>query len=354
MLSALPQLTRIVGPAFWGWLMDRTQRRSVLLRLSSLLAAVLCVALALAGGHYAALVVVVTLFSFSTAAQMPIAEAMALSVTGGDAGRYGRLRLWGSIGFTLALLGSGPLLDAIGVRHLPWMMALLALALLAVTLRVPEPPSAAHRASEPAWKRLRDPVIAAFFVANFLMLFAHAALYGFYSLFLDGFGWSKSAIGMAWTVGVVAEIVTFRIQNRIFARFSAMSLLAFSIAVAALRFVWIAWGGGSVAAVVGTQLLHAVTFGIHHSAVMALVHRWFEPGQQGRAQAMYAAIGYGLGGSSGGLAASWIWQAHGAAAAFMGAAVSAALGFVAVVVCARIEYARARGREGSPERSRSE
>ena len=352
-LSAVPQLTRIVGPAFWGWLSDRSRRRSALLRLSAGLATALAVAIALAGGNYVVLVGVVALFSFSTAAQVPIAESMALRVTGGDAGRYGRLRLWGSVGFTLAMMGAGPLLDAAGVRYLPWLMAALAAFLFAVTWRVPESPPPAHRTSEPAWRRLRDPVVALFFVANFLMLFAHAPLYGFYSLFLDGFGWSKSAIGIAWTIGVVAEIVIFRVQHRIFSRFPAIGLLGFSMVVAALRFLGVAWGGGSIVAVVLTQLLHAVTFGVHHSAVMALIHRWFAPDQHGRAQALYSALGYGVAGSSGGLAASWLWEHAGPSAAFIGAAVAASTGALLVALCARIEYARAGSRLAAADGSGS-
>lgn len=342
MLSAVPQLTRIIGPTFWGWLADRLRRRSALLRLSSALAVALTLAIALADGRYGVLLVLVALFSFSTAAQTPIAEAMALAVTRGDAGRYGRLRLWGSIGFILGLIGAGPLLDRVGVQQLPWLMAALAMFLLAVAFRMPESSPAAHRTGTPVWRRLREPLILTFFVANFLMMFSHAALYGFYSLYLDGFGWSKSAIGMAWSVGVLAEIVLFRVQHRLFKRWSAMGLLGFSMAVAVGRFLYVAWGGGSVLTVVLTQLLHAITFGVHHSAVMALVHRWFEPGQQGRAQAMYVAIGYGLGGSSGGLVASWLWQHAGPEAAFVGAAVAAALGLASVVACARLAYARER------------
>lgn len=341
-LAAVPQLTRIVGPSFWGWLSDRVHRRVTLLRVSSAMALALTASVALTGGNYSVLLVLIALFSFSTAAQMPIAEAMAVAATGGDAGRYGRLRVWGSIGFTIALVGAGPLLDRIGVARLPWVMVALTALLLMVAWRMPEPPAPPKRSQVAVWRRLGDPLIAAFFVANFLMMFAHAALYGFYSLYLDGFGWSKSAIGLTWTIGVVAEIVVFRVQHLIFGRFTALGLLGFSVAIAALRFALLAWAEDALPGVIVGQLLHAITFGVHHSAVMALIHRWFEPGQQGRAQALYVTIGYGLGGSCGGLAASWLWQHVGPGAAFHGASVAAGVGWLAVLVCGRIEYARGR------------
>ena len=65
---------------------------------------------------------------------------------------------------------------------------------------------------------LRRADVAWFLGASFLMMFAHAALYVFYSLYLERLGYSKFAIGVMWTIGVVAEIVFFFYQGRLFAR----------------------------------------------------------------------------------------------------------------------------------------
>ncbi|HVL56187.1 MAG TPA: MFS transporter, partial [Burkholderiaceae bacterium] len=121
-LMSLPQALRIFAPAFWAWLADRSGKRVVLLRVSAAVAVatMLLFPAAASAPGFAALMLV--LF-FATAAQLPIAEAMALHVARGDAGRYGRLRLWGSIGFIGAVLLLGPLLDRWGVVTLPWLLA---------------------------------------------------------------------------------------------------------------------------------------------------------------------------------------------------------------------------------------
>lgn len=341
-LVAVPPAMRIVGPPLWGALADRSGRRVPLLRASAAVAVVIALAIWAVGSWFAALLVLVALLQFATSAQSPLGESMAVSVAAGDAGRYGRMRLWGSIGFTGGVVLMGPLLDAIGLAGLPLLMALLATAVLAVSWRLPEVPAPKPVAGVPVWGRLREPRIAAFFVSCFLMMFAHAALYAFYSLYLDGFGWSKTAIGAAWTIGVLAEIVVFRVQKRLFDRFGALPLLAASFAVAVGRFALIGWGGGALVVVVVGQLLHAVTFGVHHSAVMALLHRWFGVAEQGRAQAMYITLGYGLGGAAGGIVASRLWQDASPSVAFYGAAAAAALGWVAVALCRRFDYARPR------------
>ncbi|MBU6271118.1 MAG: MFS transporter [Betaproteobacteria bacterium] len=346
LLLAVPQLVRLVAPSFWGWCADHAPDAGRLLVLAaggSLAASLL---IALAQGSAGWLMLWLAIFHFCTAAHSPIGEAMALRLTAGNAGAYGRIRQWGSIGFILAVAGVGPLLDASGVRWLTLPMGLLSLLLLASAWRIARVTALAGggRKADPGrvaapgvLVRLREPRLALFFASCALMMFAHAALYGFYSLLLDRQGYSKAGIGLVWTLGVLAEIVLFRVQHRIFARFGALPLLGFSMAVAAARFVLIGLGDGHWLLVVLVQLMHAITFGVHHSASMALLHRWFEPAAQGRAQALYATLGYGLGGAAGSLAAGAIWAMAGPGWTFSVAGMAAALGGLAVLACQRLD-----------------
>ena len=346
LLMAVPQVLRIVGPPFWGWLADRGGRVTTLLRISSALACASALALALAGWtgwpggavlaeapglRVGVLFAVLAALFFFTAAQMPIAETMAMRAVGGDTGRYGRLRVWGSVGFIVGVVGVGPVLDRHGVADLPWWVAGLLAVLTLVSLRLSdaaEPPRA--RASVSIARRLAEPRVRAFFLSVFLMLFAHAALYAFFSLYLAAQGYSKTAIGLFWALGVVAEIGVFWLQRGLFQRFGALPLLRASLAVAALRFLLIGLSSGWLPAILLAQLAHAVSFGIHHSATIATLQAWFEPPQQARAQALYVMIGYGLGGSAGVLAASWVWTAVSPDATFVVAGLAAGLGWLAL------------------------
>ncbi len=338
-LMSLPQLLRIVAPPFWGWLADRFGHRIALLRGSALASLAVLHMFPFVEGVPALAALMLMLF-FLTAAQMPIGEAIALDLARGDAGRYGRMRMWGSVGFILTVLGGGPLLDRFGLSVLPWLMA-GAMALLAVvTLRLPEQrvPRQPRRGAS-LGQRLREPAVLAFLASAFLMVFAHAALYAFFSLFLERHGYSTSAIGAIWAIGVVAEIALFMLQRHLFDRLSAMRLLAFSFLVCALRFAMIGASEGALWVLIWAQLMHAVTFGLHHSASMAVLHRWFEPAQQGRAQAAFIVVAYGLGGSVGGLTAGWLWEHISPTAAFFGAALAGLAGWAAVILAGRLDGA---------------
>jgi len=342
-LMTVPNILRIVSPPFWGVLTDRTGRGDRILRVSTVLTvlALLLLPFASAIGFWACLVLLGAMF-FVSGAQVPISEARTLIAIDGQAGQYGRIRLWGSIGFVVAVVLGGPVLDYFGTLSLPYWAALALLIQLAIVWGARELP-AGEKASQVAVKmrkRLLEPHIAAFLVANFFMIFSHAALYVLFSLFLESYGYSKTMIGVFWAIGVIAEIILFRTQQPLFDRFSATSLLSFSIAVAAVRFVAVGFSEGVLVLIVVTQLMHAATFGLHHSAVMRLLHDWFAREQQARAQAMYMTVAYGIGGTLGGLVLSRVWTSMSPTAAFVGAGVAALLGWLATLVCIRHEPAK--------------
>lgn len=337
LLLSVPPWLRIVAPPFWGWLADRTGRPVAWLRLSAILSLALVLLLPSAQ-RLPELIILLVALGFLSSAQGPIGESLALAQSGGDPGRYGRIRLWGSVGYIVAVTAAGWGLDRLGVGAVPWMMAAGLLGFVVVVLLMRDAPvgRAAPAAQHALGQRLREPAVIAFLVSAFLMVCAHGALYAFWSLYLERQGYSRSAIGLIWALGVLAEIALFAGQRAVFARFDALQLLQVSFLVCALRFAIV--GGStslSLAWVVVTQLMHAVTFGLHHSASMAVLHRWFEPHQQARAQAAFIVAGYGLGGGLGGSLAGWLWSSFSPGVAFLGCAAMALAGWLAVTVATR-------------------
>ena len=103
----------------------------------------------------------------------------------------------------------------------------------------------------------------AFLAASLLMIVAHAPFYVFFSLYLAHLGYAKSAIGLFWALGVIAEVGLFLLQKRLFDRFSATGLLLATMLLCVLRFAMTAAAARmpAVAAIVLilAQLLHAAT-----------------------------------------------------------------------------------------------
>ena len=332
-LASVQSATRLFSPYAWGWLADHTGQRTLLLRVAVALGLTIALGLFVSPAYGWIMGVTAALF-VCTAGVVPISEA-ALShlVSRGptlDAGRYGRVRVWGSIGFILAAVGSGVLLQALGVGRFPVLVIALLLLLLVAALRLPVVVEAAH-ASGPAPNALavlREPVVAWFFAGVFFTVLAHTSLYAFLSLYLVAIGYTKSAVGLVWAVGVLAEVAWFWFQGAWLARLSPHAWLMVAAGVSVLRFAVIAVFGASPVLLVLAQCLHAVTFAAQHSSCIAVINLHFPGRLRGRGQALYTVLGYGASGVVGGVAGGALSQAQGFAAVFWaasGAALAATL-----------------------------
>jgi PPP family 3-phenylpropionic acid transporter len=238
------------------------------------------------------------------------------------------VRLWGSISFVVLVVLVGMLFDHAGVARFPVVMMLPLLMLVAGSFAIRDAaPPAARRQGSGVGVLLRSRVIWSFLGASFLLQLSHAPYYGFFSLLLSREGYSSTAIGYLWALGVIAEILFFAVAHHVLQRFSLRSVLAVSMVLAALRWLMIGFGAGSVTVLVLAQCLHAATFGSFHAAGIEFVRRHFGYADQGQGQALYSAISFGAGGALGALGSGWLWD-RSQHAVFLLAALCAAAGAV--------------------------
>lgn len=344
-LSSVQSLTRVLAPYGWGWVSDHTGHRVWLMRIASSLAFVCAWGLVATprwvdpGFAYVAIVLFVMFCN--TSAMMPMAEAaMSQMVSRGgtlDVGRYGRVRVWGSIGFIITVVVFGFWFDTRGLDGFAWGAVLLLAGLVATAWRLPAARESTHEGSvAPSLAPvMAQPAVRWFFVSLFFMILAHVALYAFFSLYLDELGYSKRVVGMLWAVSVLVEIVWFLDQGRWLPRWKLSSWMAFACGLACLRFAATAAFGASLVVLVIAQAVHAITFAAHHTVCIAFINRHFPDRLRGRGQALYTVIGYGLSGLAGGVAGGALSEALGFEAVFWAASVIAGIATLAAWQCGR-------------------
>ena len=337
LLSSVQSATRVASPYAWGWIADQTGRRERVLQVAVGLSLVCACGFLVAPDYAWTLVVTAALF-VSTAGVIPISEAaLAHLVSRGgslDAGRYGRVRVWGSFGFILAVSTCGFVLQAVGVGRFPLLLIGLLMLLFVAAMRLPVLPEALHSEADigRALAVLKRPAVAWFFAGVFFTVLAHTSLYAFFSLYLDALGYSRSAVGLIWAVSVLVEIVWFWFQGGWAARLSMQGWLIVAGLLSALRFGLVAAYGAVPVVLVLSQALHAVTFAAQHTACIAVINRNFPGRLRGRGQALYTVLGYGIPGVIGGVAGGALIQALGYAAVFWAAS---ACGVIAALCCWR-------------------
>jgi PPP family 3-phenylpropionic acid transporter len=319
---AAPQLMRTLAPAGWGMLADRAHPPRTLVAVSCAGAAAGFAALPFTES-LAGVALAIAVGSAFLAGALPLVETITLAVLAREPGRYGPIRLWGSVGFIAAVLAGGAALERAPLEALPW--ALFAFAVLAFAVAIALPKGATQGHVQPAAWRLSAP-IAALLGCGFCMAAAHGALYAFFSLHLERTGYGVATIGVLWTLGVLAEIVVFVFLPQLFRRFLLSTILAASFACATVRFVLLGWWADVVWLLVIAQLLHAATFGAFHAAAVAAVQRVFPHGAHARGQTLFSSVTYGAGGAAGALAAGALWEAGGPAVAFSASALAGLAG----------------------------
>ncbi|MBI1395369.1 MAG: MFS transporter [Betaproteobacteria bacterium] len=326
-LLALVPVTRVFGPALWGWLADHRDRRTAIVRLTATVTMIVYAGVFL-GVSFAWLFGVMLVMNLFWCGSLPLVEATTMAHLGERHSGYGRIRAWGSIGFVATVVGGGYLLDLAGTRSLLWLIALL-LAFHAVSAYlVPEArPHAHHEDAHGLLGVLRRPEVLALFASCFLMSVAHGPYNTFYSIWLVDHGYSKAHVGLLWALGVVCEIGVFFAWSRLTARFEPRYLLLFAYAVAFVRFLVIGWLPDVHAVVVLAQAAHAATFGIFHGSAVGLVHRFFRGRHQSKGQALYSGIGFGAGGAAGGVLSGLLWERVGGQWTFTAGALAGLLAF---------------------------
>jgi PPP family 3-phenylpropionic acid transporter len=331
-LMALLMLSRIVAPYVWGWIADHRGQGLAVVRYAALLAAITYAGVFVSSGFWW-MALVMLVFSFFWNATLPQLEAVTMNHLGGEAPRYARVRLWGSVGFIVAVIGLGMLFDRVETVWLLPVVLFLLTGIWLSSLFVPEKEMNV-RLEHPG--RLLDvilrPEVLAFLVTCFLMQASHGPYYTFYTIYLSDHGYSKSLIGMLWALGVVCEIGVFVLLHNVRMRITLRQILLGSIAMATLRWMLIGYFPDNLAILVFAQVLHAATFGAYHASAVEMVHKFFRGTHQIRGQAIYGSVSFGVGGALGSYYSGYTWMFVSPSFTF---AIAALLAFSAIVVAWR-------------------
>ena len=329
-LLSLFQISRIVAPNFWGWLADHTGHRAKWIKLTSFLGLIGFIGVFWAKGFFW-IFLVMSALSLFTSSTLPLAESLTLAHLATTDGHYSRIRLWGSIGFIVASLFLGYLIDLQGINILLWVLLITQAIIFFLSNTIPEAKEIHHKKNDLSiWKIIKTPSLVALLIGCTLMVSAHGVLYNFYSIYLKEHGYSSATIGWLWAVGVICEIFIFMLMPKILRRYSLKTILLISLFLGVIRFILIGASPDHFYLLLIAQMFHAATFGSFHAASIEVIAYFFKGRNQSRGQAIYNSVAYGIGGTIGGLGGGYLIQYLGGQLGFMIAAISPLIGFIVI------------------------
>jgi PPP family 3-phenylpropionic acid transporter len=231
------------------------------------------------------------LFGAAMGVSLPYVETMALASL--SKSQYGKVRLWGSLGFIVISLWLGKvLISAHEALYYLCATALLTFVFGALLMRHNQGSHAS--AKEDSSFSLTK--YWAFWVSIFLMQVGFGGFYNFFTIYETSHGISIEVISWMWSFGVICEVFMLYFQGPLLQR-NLLNILQFATLVTALRWLLLYLYPDSVEITFASQSLHAVSFALYHTAAITYVFGLYT--QKRLAQQFFLGIAFGLGGSVG-------------------------------------------------------
>jgi PPP family 3-phenylpropionic acid transporter len=334
-LTALPSFALALCAPLWGAVSDALAIHRLVLRVVLVLAALLALA-ATEASTFTTILVLIGLLSVFEVPVAPLLDSYGMTISDQLGKSYGSLRVWGSLGYTAAVLLVG---RAMGARVSSLILVAHAVCLVLALAAVFGVPPLAERRPRPILRGLgillRNRPFVLLLLVAYLLSSGAAIMYVFLGIHLQELGGTASLVGLAFAISAASELPVVAFGGWFLRHLGARRLVALAIVVYALRFA--AFSALSTPAwVLPIQALHGLSYGAFLMASVTLAHRLAGREHAATAQALLAATSFGLGSITGSLVGGALLDHVGTVGLFRGAAVLMVVTLVVLVAGERV------------------
>ncbi len=242
------------------------------------------------------------LFGASMGIILPYVETISLHQLSKKT--YGKIRLWGSIGFIVIALWLGEVnatpmetIYYLGFAgFLTWIFGYFVLRY--DTHQSEQVESDKGFSLKKYW---------AFWTSIFLMQVAFGGFYTFFTIYETEQGVAKDIISYLWSFAVICEILMLYFQGALLQR-NLLTLLKVATLITAFRWLLLYLYPASLEITFFSQSLHAISFALYHTASITYVFSIYT--QKRLAQQFFLGISFGLGGGIGSYMAGYLYGEH--------------------------------------------
>ncbi len=241
-------------------------------------------------------------FGGAMGAILPFVEIIALSYIGKE--KYGKVRLWGSIGFSLIAFILAKFLDSYETALIFLVITsaftmIFGLSLIKYNIN-------SKNESLKNNKEFSLSKYWAFWISLFLFQLSFGGFYNFFTIYETSNGISLDIVSYLWIFGVICEIIMLNFQGKLLSRFNLLNVINITIILTSIRWLILAIFPKNLILIYLSQSLHAFSFALNYSAVIAYVYTLYS--QKKLAQQFLLGVGFGLGGAAGAIISGIIYR----------------------------------------------
>lgn len=233
-----------------------------------------------------------TIAGIAMYAKVPITDAAALSLTQRHGTDFARIRVFGSIGFIVAIALAGYTYEHIGISSFLLVLLLTNIVRLLISYQLPvikRAPVETDPTDANKHQSLYQAGILLTLIGAALINASHAMVNTFGILYWTQQGLSESLASMAVSIGVAAEVLLMWRFKSLTRRVSARACLLFAAACAIVRWSVLA-STPSIYLLFLVQILHGVTFGLMYLATANFIARRVPESAAARGQSLAATL----------------------------------------------------------------
>ncbi len=232
---------------------------------------------------------------------LPYIEVISLSSIGKES--YGKIRLFGSVGFVLVALVLVKFLTSTSIALNYLLLSTFLTTVVAFFIA-----RNTHAKSEKKEEIQNDINLLndwKLWLGLTLMQVSFGSFYNFFTIYETSYGISLDMTIYLWCFGVLAEIFMLFFQGR-FLKNNLIKILQITTFISAFRWLLLFLYPQNIALLFFAQSLHALSFALFHSAAISYLYHHYK--HKALAQQFFSGITYGLGGFSGALLAGYIYE----------------------------------------------
>lgn len=229
---------------------------------------------------------------------LPYIEAIALKEL---KNRYGKSRLFGSIGFMMVGVILAKFLTEPSVALDYYFITTIFTAITAYSLiKYDDTPHIKNEDDEKFSLLKHYP----FWISLFLFQVSFGGFYNFFTIYESSYNISLETISYLWAFGVICEIAMLYYQSPLL-KYNLLNIIKISIAITIIRWLLLYLYPSSVTISFISQSIHAFSFGLYHTAIVLYLYNIYA--NKKLAQQFMLGIAYGLGGFVGAILSGLIY-----------------------------------------------
>lgn len=333
LLSLGPAIGLIAVP-FWTGLADATGKHRLIL-MGGMTVAIVMYAFFPILDSFGLILLAVFLISALASQNYSLLDSATVYMLGAEKDRYGRIRLWGTIGWGVMVAIVGWWLDSNPLYTIFWIYSGMMLINLVLVVRLQ---FEKKTESIPYWQNvkilLRNRAWLLFLLTAFLASMGMAPHGTYLSLLLQDMGTAPSILGITITLSTIFEAPIMFFSTNLIRRFGSNGLLLIAMAVIGSRNVLYAFATEPWQ-VMALQVLHGFTFPAMWLAGVNFAAEAAPKGLSATAQGMFGVVLMGFGSAAGNLISGITIDRLGLDGMFLSAGSLVLLAFVFMLFAGR-------------------